>query len=256
MTRMTTSSPASEVADYRSLSLRRAAAPLIGVAIAIILVALVSLLAHQRTEGTLSENLHVVFWYFDVGREYNMATWYGSGLWLLLGTLAAAIATTRPRFRLSWWLFAVVALIASIDEYLELHERLDVPGGWLADRLPFDVGFTWVLVGAPIALVIGALLLRLVIGLPSRARAGLLVGGGVFAVGAVGDESINGLILKRRSGFVDNTYIYGTMVEELCEMSGLAIALASVLSLVQRHTGHGVWRLDPQVTGLARPERG
>src|SRR5690625_4993391 len=138
---------------------------LIVVAVVIILIALASLLGHQRTEGRLSENLHVVFWYFDVGREYNLATWYNSGLWLVMGALAAAIAVARPALHRSWWLLAGVALFASVDEYLEVHERLDVPGDVLAQHLPVEIGFTWVLVGAPIALVVGALLLRLVLSL-------------------------------------------------------------------------------------------
>ena len=61
-------------ADFRPLSLPRIAARLIAVAVVIILVALATLLAHQRTTGVTSQNFHTVFWYFDVGREYNMAT--------------------------------------------------------------------------------------------------------------------------------------------------------------------------------------
>ena len=60
-------------ADFRPLSLPRIAARLIAVAVVIILVALVTLLAHQRTTGVTSQNFHTVFWYYDVGREYNLS---------------------------------------------------------------------------------------------------------------------------------------------------------------------------------------
>ena len=235
-----TDAVAPDEADFRPLSLPRIAARLIAVAVVIILVALVTLLAHQRTTGVTSQNFHTVFWYFDVGREYNMATWYNSGLWLLLGGLAAMIALARPAFRRSWWLLAVVALLASVDEYLEIHERFDVPGDRLAALLPFDVGFTWVLVGAPIALVIGLLLLRLVLSLPRRALIGILVG-------AVGVESLNGRHLAASDWIVDNRYIYGTMIEELLEMSGIALALAALISLFQHDPASGHYRLDPAV---------
>ncbi len=231
--------------DFRPLPLPRVALWLIVVALAIVLIALASLTAHQRTTGVLSQNLHTVFWYFDVGREYNLATWYGSGLWLLLGVVAAVIAVSRPRFRASWWLLAAVALFASIDEYLEVHERLDVPGNWVAEHLPFDVGFTWVLIGAPIALVIVLLLARVVLSLPARARHGIILGGALFVAGAVGVEVVNGRVLEDADWIVDNTYLYGTMVEELLEMSGIAIALASLLSLFQHSPGSGALRLDP-----------
>ncbi|WP_422117544.1 hypothetical protein [Brachybacterium sp. UNK5269] len=238
--------------DFRPLPLPRIALWLIVVALAIVLIALASLTAHQRTTGVLSQNLHTVFWYFDVGREYNLATWYGSGLWLLLGVVAAVIAVSRPALRASWWLLAVVALVASIDEYLEIHERLDVPGNWIAERLPFDVGFTWVLIGAPIALVVVLLLARVVLSLPARARNGIVLGGALFVAGAIGVEFVNGRVLESAGWVVNNTYLYGTMVEELLEMSGIAIALASLLSLFQRSAGSGMLRLDPALRTRTR----
>ena len=239
--------PAPAPDAFRPLTLHKVALGLIVVAVVIMLIALASLLGHQRTEGRLSENLHVVFWYFDVGREYNLATWYNSGLWLVMGALAAAIAVARPALHRSWWLLAGVALFASVDEYLEVHERLDVPGDVLAQHLPVEIGFTWVLVGAPIALVVGALLLRLVLSLPRRAALGVLLGGALFLTGAVGIETINGRILVANDMVVDNAYIYSTMVEELLEMSGVAVALSALVSLIQYDAGRGVLRLDPAV---------
>lgn len=234
-------------AAFRPLSPRRIAVRLIAVAVAIIVIALISLLAHQQTAGTASQNWHTVFWYFDVGREYNMATWYNSGLWMLLGVLAVMIALARPAFRRSWWLLAVVALLASVDEYLEVHERFDVPGERIAEILPVDIGFTWVLIGAPVALVLALLLLRLVLSLPRRALVGTLLGGALFLLGALGVESLNGRHLQSMDWIVDNRYIYGSMLEELLEMSGIAIALASLISLFQHDSTSGRYRLDPAV---------
>lgn len=242
---MTSSSPSTS--GFRPLRVHTVALPLIGIAILIVVIALIFLLAHQRTTGVLSQNLHTVFWYFDVGREYNMATWFNSGLWLLMGVLSALIALARPRFRAAWWLLAVVGLFASVDEYLEVHERLDIPANRLAELLPFDLGFTWVLLGAPIALVICLLLLRLVLSLPARARNGLLLGGALFVLGAIGVETLNGLILSRNDFMVDNAFIYGTMIEELLEMSGVAVAFAALVSLIQRDAASGLMRLDPAI---------
>lgn len=251
---MTPSSP--ETHHFRPLTLHKVALWLIAVAAAIIVIALVFLLAHQRTTGVLSQNLHTVFWYFDVGREYNMATWYNSGLWLLVGALSAAIAVARSAHRRSWWLLTAVALFASVDEYLEVHERLDLPADRLLERLPFDLGFSWVLFGAPIALVIGVLLLRLVLALPARARNGLFLGGVLFLLGAIGVESMNGMILAGNDHIVNNAYIYGTMLEELLEMSGVAVAFASLLSLFQHDARNVMLRLDPAVLPPVKPREG
>lgn len=238
------SSPSSPTGDFRPLTLHRVALWLTAVAVAIIVVALVTLLGHQRTDGTVSQNFHHVFWFFDVGREYNVATWYGSGLWLVLGTLAGLIALSRPAFRASWWLFAAVSLVASIDEYLEMHEGLDGLGNQLLGLLPFQLGFSWVLLDAPIALVIALLLLRLVLSLPRRATIGIIVGGAIFVIGAIAVETVNGMTLARNDWVVTNGYIYGTMIEELLEMAGLSVALGSLVTLIQ-HDGAGRMRLDP-----------
>lgn len=232
---------------YRALPLRRIATVLALLAVLIVLVSLATLLGHQRTEGRLSQDLHSVFWYFDVGREQNAATWYAAGLWLLLGAVAAAVALARPRRRWSWWLIAAVGVVASADEYLELHERLDIPAQRLAAVLPFDLWFTWVLVGLPIALLVGAVLLRTVIALPAASRLGIIVAGALFVVSAVGVETLNGRTLERADGVVTNAYLYGTMVEELCEMAAVGLALASVLALVQHRRADGTLRLDPRV---------
>lgn len=55
------SEPASEKNEFCPLSLPRIAARLIVVAVVIILIALVTLLAHQRTAGVTSQNFHTVF---------------------------------------------------------------------------------------------------------------------------------------------------------------------------------------------------
>src|SRR5699024_5906661 len=94
--------PEPDSAAFRPLPRGATALGLIAVAVSIIFIALVFLLAHQRTTGVLSQNLHTVFWYFDVGREYNMATWFNSGLWLVMGVLSAAIALARPRLHRAW----------------------------------------------------------------------------------------------------------------------------------------------------------
>src|SRR5690606_4926639 len=111
--------------------------------------------------------------------------------------------------------------------------------------LPVTIGFSWVLLGAPIALVIVLLLLRLVLSLPPRARNGLFLGGALFLAGAVAVETLNGRILVGNDGIVNNAYIYSTMLEELLEMSGIAVAFASLLSLIQRDPVARVLRLDP-----------
>ena len=81
--------------------------------------------------------------------------------------------------------------------------------------------------------------------LPRRALIGILLGGALFLVGAVGVESLNGRHLATSDWIIDNRYIYTTMLEELLEMSGIAVALAALISLFQHDARSGHHRLDP-----------
>ncbi len=80
-----------------------------------------------------------------------------------------------------------------------------------------------------------------------RTLIGILLGGALFLVGAIGVESLNGRHLAASDWIVDNRYIYGTMLEELLEMSGIALALAALISLFQHDAASGHYRLDPAV---------
>lgn len=83
--------------------------------------------------------------------------------------------------------------------------------------------------------------------LPRRALIGILLGRALFLVGAVGVESLNGRHLAASDWMVDNRYIYGTMLEELLEMIGIAVPLAALISLFQHDSRSGHHRLDPAV---------
>lgn len=81
--------------------------------------------------------------------------------------------------------------------------------------------------------------------LPRRALIGILLGGALFLVGAVGVKSLNGRHLAASDWIVDNRYIYTTMLGELLEMSGIAVPLAALISLFQHDARSGHHRLDP-----------
>lgn len=171
---------------------------------------------------------------FDIGAEGNVAVWFAAAMWLLVGTLAALAAITSDRFRKSWWLFAAVAVIASADEAAALHERLFFVGDRLAPVLPGVLHYSWVIPGTAIALVVGALLIRLVLALRTRVTIGLIGSATVFLLGALVMESITGIV-ERDQGRSD-LYVALMYVEETFELIGVAwavIALASMFCLTR-----------------------
>ncbi|GAB3555805.1 hypothetical protein GCM10027404_33230 [Arthrobacter tumbae] len=199
------------------------------------------------------DRIHFWFYFFDVGREINVPTWFSSGMWLIAAVLTGVYAARSSRYRISWWVFSVVCVVFSIDEMLELHERLDVIGHELSVFLPFDLGFVWVIPGAVIALSIVAFLLRLIISLPTGVRNGLLLAGLVFISGALGVETLAGLTLA--SDGVTPAFFVFTLLEETLEMVGIALCLAALLHLIEYRpspTGGTTYRLATKTPRAAR----
>ncbi|WP_104182340.1 hypothetical protein [Arthrobacter sp. B0490] len=174
--------------------------------------------------------------FFNLDREVNIPTWFTAALWLAVAAMAAVLALRASSHRRSWWLFSLVSLVFSIDESTSLHERLNPAGAVLAQRFDIGLRFAWVIPGSVIALVLVLLLLRLVLSLPVKARIGVIIAGCLFLGGALVGEIFSDLSLQGTSLLeVPNspTYIAFNAVEELLEMAGVALCLASLASLVR-----------------------
>lgn len=229
--------PAAQVGavPWRRISLWRSFAYLL---IPVAVLSLISgslALATQWAPPEHVETARFWFYFFDVGREINVPTWFSAGLWITAGLLAGYFARRASRHRRSWALFAVVCIVFSIDETLELHERLDVIGNELARYLPAQLGFTWVLPGVLVAGLIVLSLLRMVLALPAAPRAALLTAGVVFVGGGVGVETLSGLFIEGEA--LPWQYFLLTLIEESLEMAGTALAVAALVHLVAyRHS--------------------
>lgn len=185
------------------------------------------------TQVSAAENVEAFrfwFYFFDVGREINVPTWFSAGLWITAGVLAGYFARRASRHRRSWALFSFVCVFFSIDETLELHERLDVIGNELSRYLPIELGFTWVIPGVLIAGVIVVSLLRMVLALPRAPRVGLLAAGLIFVGGGMGAESLSGLVIQ--GGAPPWQFFLFTLIEETLEMTGIALCVAALAHLI------------------------
>ncbi|MBG6191065.1 biotin transporter BioY [Arthrobacter sp. CAN_A212] len=210
-------------------------------------------LAIHRSTPENFDRIHFWFYFFDVGREINVPTWFSAGLWILTGVVAGYFARKASRFRKSWWLFASVCVFFSVDETLELHERLDLIGGRIALLLPFEVGFTWVIPGIVIAAVLVLLLLRLVLSLPPAVCNGIIGAGVTFVAGAVVVETLGGYWLDA-NGMTWHFFLL-VLVEETLEMAGVALCLASLLHLLEyrRVDGGTAYRMAERIPDPTRP---
>lgn len=183
--------------------------------------------------------LKIIFFLFNTESENNIPTWFSAGLWLFLGIAVLLVRAHTERYRASWLVFAVVAMLASLDEFSRLHERLEKIGRRLAAALSLEdvLHWAWVLVGLIIVVFVAVTLTPLVFRLPKTIRNGILLSGFIFVLGAVGFETLGGLARKYEMPIV---YILLQHTEELLEMTGVSLAVASVLEMLEfRRTEEG-----------------
>ena len=165
---------------------------------------------------------------FDLDGEGNIPTWFSA-----IGLFACAWLMLHLRQR-AWGLstLALLLVAAAIDEVAMVHERV---AAWLLERRgampPFAI---WVLGGA-LAAVLGGGCVPTLRRLPKRPRERLVVSGAVFALSAIGVESI-GQAWARRHGWNDATYTLLVLIEECGEMLGAALCLRALLA----------WRAAPR----------
>lgn len=158
-------------------------------ALSIAVIHVLNLAAHLA-RGTAPE----MPWWFtlvDVDTEWNLPTWFSSGLLLCCAVAAWQMAGRYkvPVAVRGWRIVAILLGLVSADEVVCLHERL------AATLLPTlaERGFAsvWVWVGGAVLVVFVGLWLRPFLGaVPSRIRRGMLASASVYVSGALVLEAI------------------------------------------------------------------
>lgn len=175
-----------------------------------------------------SEPIAALRW-FDVNSERNVPTTWSVALLLGAAVVAAVVAARRRRPADGvWWAVAAVAAYLALDEWFELHERLGDVGEAIGGSV---LHFAWVIPAVVVAGVVGVVLLRLFADQPAIVRRRLVVAGLVYLFGALGLETVSGLVLREQGAAA--LYLVVTAAEELCEMVGASLLLATAVGALQ-----------------------
>lgn len=167
--------------------------------------------------------------FFDVGKEESIPTAF-SILNLFVSSLLLYAAYIVSKFRCEkistyWLILSFIFLYLSIDEAASIHERL----GGVTNYIGFvSIEFAhnrWIFLGAIFTTVVFLGFLPFLLALPRRTAALIMLSGGIFVCGALGFETLGGVMLN--SGFVsdrsDFIYQIRRVFEESFEMVGIAL---------------------------------
>lgn len=170
--------------------------------------------------------------FFEVNHEVNLAAWWSAGLLLLgavgftvVGLVRRSLRADRRWGLLAWLTPSALLAAMSLDEFTQIHER----AGHVWDALPFTGenplhAFQWLILGAPVAVLVIGLLALSAVRLPRRTRALTVSGITVFFLGAIILESLPLLFGIGRSTW---TYHAVTHAEELVEMIGSSLLVVA-----------------------------
>ena len=175
----------------------------------------------------------------NLSREGNIPTWWQSSTLLACAGLAAIIAASARRspggLHRQWGAVAVAFAYLSVDEGAGIHE-LAVDPLREAFHTTGLLYYPWVVVGAAVSLTAAAASRSFVGSLPAPTRRLFGAAVVVFLTGALGFESIGGLVAGAQ-GRANLTYAAVSTAEELLEMIGVALAARALLEYIRDHVG-------------------
>lgn len=198
-------------------------------------LSLQSLIAEYLIENVLDDTANelviLVIDLFSVNAEQTIPTWYSVVLLLTaavtLSLITIANVTTRQRNTLYWAGLSFIFFYLSMDEGAVIHEiGTDVIDAYF--QVSGLLTFGWVIIAAPIVVLIGLIYLRFLLRLPARTRNQFILAGMVYVGGAIGVESISASLYDLGGG-VSFEYLAVATIEETFEMLGVVIFIHGLL---------------------------
>lgn len=194
--------------------------------------------------ASASEGIHVkVGRFFMLMNENSVTTWFTVVLIALNAFLLALNATAARQLQtgspLPWLILAVIIAYLSMDEMLELHERVGVA---VAHGLKFSdkMAFPWVVTGLTFTAIVALSFIGFLRRLPRRTARLFILAGGVYVGGALGVEVIESLTVSKFG--MGALFYIEVMVEECMEMFGQALFAYALLDhLAQKRAIIQLW---------------
>lgn len=202
--------------------------------VAVVCVSIIALLAvmhpvavlADRQENWRVEIFRLMLLRFDLNVEQGVGTWAMAAGLALCGLVMLSIASRVSAWRVHWRVLGIVFVLLSVDEVASFHELMGVPIRARFD-LPGFLQFAWVLPAAAAVLILGLFYLRFVLALPAKTRSHVVIAGVIYLCGVLVLESVGSAVFSADGDALGYELI--VMVEETCEMVGIAIMLIALL---------------------------
>lgn len=185
-----------------------------------------------------------IMYRFDLGHEPSLPQLVSSighlGCCFLMSLIGLIEWKARNPIVRSWVFLACVSLYMSIDESIMIHEMIDRP---LKEQ--FGLGhylfLPWTLVAMLAVVGVGLASIRLLRIVDATTRTLFVVSGIVFVAGAVGMETVAGMIFSKAGseelGVQTMAHVISQAIEEGLEFSGVAIFFWALVNYLRKRVG-------------------
>lgn len=168
---------------------------------------------------------------FNLDDERSIGTWFSVVILATGGLLALATArqirSQDIGLTAGWALVGVIMVAMSAEELIALHEGT-IPYLRTMFSTSGYLHFAWVILGAPLALIVLFIGWPLMRRLTPPIRRQLLIAAAIFLLGAVGTELVGGKIASEdRQGTF--TYAVITAIEEALEILAVLVGIDALL---------------------------
>jgi hypothetical protein len=183
---------------------------------------------------------------FDLDNESTVPSWYSSSALLaaagLLGLIARVERERASRDWRYWTGLAVIFALLSVDEAASIHE-LAIRPLRLALGVRGVLAFAWVIPGAALVALVGAIYLGFLFRLPAPTRWRFVLAGGLFVGGALGLEMVGGALYTAYGMGVETAL--ESVVEEALEMAGIVVFIHALLVYLGQVALPIAFRIEP-----------
>ncbi len=163
---------------------------------------------------------------FDMDDEGNIPAWFSASLFLLCAVSLQFIAlyqkSQHAPYVKHWQGLCWIFIFLSMDEASQIHEKTIKP---LRNLLHVQQGilyFTWVIPGAIFVLIMIYFYYKFIMSLPTQTKFYFLVSAGLYVLGALGMELIQGYYASQY-GFNNIRFVILVTLEEVLENSGIIV---------------------------------
>ncbi|MBW7467549.1 multidrug transporter [Pontibacter aydingkolensis] len=216
-----------------------------GVAKRLLLV--VGLLFCLHSTGVVLESIleyesrvtRIIVRYFDLNGEENVPAFFSSVILLAAACLLLLIYRTskytgRHKGNGYWLALAVIFVFMAVDESVQIHEHI---AEFVRPQLTSDLNgllhWAWVVPYTLVVAGVVAVFFRWVLLLPATTRNLFFLSGGMFVLGALGFEFIEGYLFKHYGlDHIYNRIMY--TLEELLEMTAVILFIYALLQYLAK----------------------